>query len=199
MLGTARFVADQALATVVERVGGRRIWQRLLDAAPGRDEEENILDRSWHVQLFEWREKHLLETVARRLRRAADVDDPFPVFNSAQDHMLQAARAHIDSVLLHAFVNAIDTVPEGAERDLLDRVCDLFVLSTIEADRGWLQEHGRLSAQRSKAVLAEVNRLCGALRPHALTLVEAFGIPEAAIAAPIAQGAEEKRQSEMRA
>jgi acyl-CoA oxidase len=102
-------------------------------------------------------------------------------------------------VLLHAFVGAIESTPAGSARALLVRVCDLFALSTIEADRGWLQEHGRLTAQRSKAVLAEVNGLCAALRPHALTLVGAFGIPEEVVAAPIAQGAEAARQREMRA
>jgi acyl-CoA oxidase len=198
VIGTALFVADQAVETVVERVGGRRMLQRLLDAAPGRDEEAGLLDRAWHVSLFDWREKHLLETVARRLRRAASADDPFPVFNAAQDHMLAAARAHVDAVLLHAFAEALEGMPDGAEKELLERVCDLFVLSTIEAERGWLQEHGRLTAARSKAVLAEVNRLCGALRPHARTLVDAFGLPEQAISAPIAQGAEEKRQAEAR-
>ncbi|MCU1658227.1 MAG: acyl-CoA oxidase [Pseudonocardiales bacterium] len=199
LIGTARFVADQAVETIVEKVGGRRLVQRLLDAAPGRDEQSDLLDRAWHVELFTWREKHLLETVARRLRRAAGADDPFAVFNVAQDHMLLAARAHVDAVLLGAFVTSTDALPDGPERQLLERVCDLYVLSTIEAERGWFQEHGRLTAQRAKAVIAEVNALCAALRPHALTLVDAFGIPEAAIAAPIAQGAEEKRQSELRA
>ena len=199
VLGTALFVTDQAVETVIERVGGRRLIQRLLDAAPGRDEEAGLLDRAWQVSVFDWREKHLLETVARRLRRAASADDPFPVFNAAQDHMLNAARAHVDAVLLHSFVDALDGMPEGPARELLERVCDLFVLSTLEAERGWLQEHGRLTAARAKAVIAEVDALCGQLRPHARALVDAFGIPEEALAAPIAQGAEEKRQVEMRA
>jgi acyl-CoA oxidase len=184
--GTARFVADQAVEAVVERVGGRRILQRLLDAAPGRGEEGDLLDRTWHLELFDWREKHLLDTVAKRLRRAAGADDPFAVFNSAQDHMLLAARAHIDSVLLQAFVDGIARCPEGPERALLERVCDLFVLSTVEAERGWFAEHGRLTAARSKAVIAQVNALCDALRPHARTLVDGFGVPDTAIAAPIA-------------
>src|SRR5207245_7271834 len=38
-LGTVRFVADSAIETVVERVGGRRILERLLDATPGRGDE----------------------------------------------------------------------------------------------------------------------------------------------------------------
>ncbi|MGH8962236.1 MAG: acyl-CoA dehydrogenase [Jatrophihabitantaceae bacterium] len=185
-LGTARFVADQAVETMVEKVGGRRILQRLLDAGPGGDDGE-LLDRSWHLELFDWRERHLLDTLARRLRRAPSAPDPFAVFNAAQDHLLLAASAHVDSVLLHAFVTAIDACPDEAVRQLLSSVCDLFVMSTIEAERGWYCEHGRLTAQRAKAVIAEVNRLCAELRPYALLLTEGFGVPEAAIAAPIAQ------------
>jgi acyl-CoA oxidase len=184
-LGTVRFVADSAIETVVERVGGRRILERLLDAAPGRGDEADLRDRGWHVDMFDWREKHLLDTLAKRLRSAASADDPFAVFNAAQDHLLATARAHVDSVLLNAFVEGIERCAEPAERALLERVCDLYVLSTIEAERAWFQEHGRLTSARAKAVIAEVNELCRQLRPHARTLVDAFGIPEPALAASI--------------
>ena len=157
-----------------------------------------IFDHDWQLDIFEWRAKHLLETLAKRLRNAAGADDPFAVFNAAQDHLLATARAHIDNVLLSAFVSAIEQVDDGPERELLVTVCDLFALSTIEADRGWIQEHGRLTATRSKAVIAAVNQLCGQIRPHASTLIDAFGIPDEAIAAPIATGVEHTRQDEMR-
>jgi acyl-CoA oxidase len=186
MLGTARFVADQAVETVVERVGGRRLLQRLRDVAPTSGEDGSIFDHDWQIDIFAWREKHLLETLAKRLRRAAEADDPFAVFNAAQDHLLAAARAHIDNVLLAAFVHGIESLPPGPEHELLVTLCDLFALSTIEAERGWIWEHGRLTAQRSKAVVAAVNQLCAQLRPHARTLVDAFGVPDAALAAPIA-------------
>ena len=186
MLGTARFVADQAVETVVERVGGRRLLQRLRDAAPSSSEDGSIFDHDWQIDIFAWREKHLLETLARRLRRAADADDPFAVFNAAQDHLLAAARAHIDNVLLAAFVHGIESMQPGPEHELLVRLCDLFALSTIEAERGWIWEHGRLTSQRSKAVVTAVNQLCAELRPHARTLVDAFGVPDEAISAPIA-------------
>jgi len=186
MLGTARFVADQAVETVVERVGGRRLLQRLRDVAPSSSEDGSIFDHDWQIDIFAWREKHLLETLARRLRRAADADDPFAVFNAAQDHLLAAARAHIDNVLLAAFVHGIESMQPGPEHELLVRLCDLFALSTIEAERGWIWEHGRLTSQRSKAVVTAVNQLCAELRPHARTLVDAFGVPDEAISAPIA-------------
>ena len=66
----------------------------------------------------------------------------------------------------------------------------------VENDKGWFLEHGRISAARSKAVTAEINKLCRTLRPHARTLIDAFGIPEAWIGAPIATGAENRRQDE---
>jgi acyl-CoA oxidase len=196
LLGTARFVTDQAFETVIEKVGARRLVQRLLDVAPRRAEETSLLDRSWHMEMFEYRERHLLETLARRLRRAASADDPFPIFNAAQDHLLSAARAHVDMLLLQSFADACERCEDGETRAGLDRLCDLFALATIEAERGWFQEHGQLAAARSKAVIAEVNRLCDQLRPLAVQFTEAFGIPEAMIAAPIAQGAEQQREQD---
>ena len=185
LLGTARFVTDQAIETVLEKLGGRRLLQRLVDAAPGVGDESTVVDRAWYTGMIDWREKHVLETVARRLRRAADAEDPFAVFNDAQDHLLYAARSHIDAVLLHAFLDAVDRCAEGAPRDTLQLLCDLFALSTIEAERGWFHEHGRLTPNRSKAIVAEVNALCGRIRPFALDLVEAFAIPQHLIAAAL--------------
>ena len=69
---------------------------------------------------------------------------------------------------------------------LLNDVCDLHVLSLLERERGWFLEHGRLTPPRAKAVTAAVNDLCKRLRPRARLLVDAFGIPDAVLAAPIA-------------
>ncbi len=194
-MGTVLFVADQAVDTVVERVGGRRLLQRLRDVPPSSTGDGSIYDHDWQIDMFGWREKHLLETLARRLRKAAAAGkegrklpsaDPFAVFNAAQDHLLAAARAHVDNVLLAAFVHGIEQLPPGPEHELLVSLCDLFALSTIETERAWIQEHGRLTAQRSKSVTGAVDELCRTLRPHARTLVDAFGVPDAAVAAPIA-------------
>lgn len=202
-LGTIRFVADHVASTVIERTAARALVQRLVDAAPGRDglsaADGDLLDRGHQLQLFEEREKHVLDGLARRLRRIRpDAPDAFEQFNEAQDHLLAAARAHVERVVLESFVAGIAACTDPAAAALLDRVCDLYALSTLEADRAWFLEHGRLTARRSRALAAAVNRLCAELRPHARLLVDAFGIPEAALAAPIAQGAERARQDESR-
>jgi acyl-CoA oxidase len=177
-LGMVRFGARQVAGAVIERTAARGLVERLVAAAPGRDAEEAVLDRGWQCDLFEDRERHLLETLAMRLRKAAASDaDAFGVFNDAQDHLIAAARAHVDRVVLEAFVAGIDACDDPAARELLGRVCDLYALSTIEADRGWFLEHTRITPARSKQVTAAVNALCAQLRPHAQDLVDAFGIP----------------------
>ena len=185
--GRARFVADQMMSAVVEKTAARGLVQRLLVVAPGRDEDADLYDRSHQAELFEWREKHIMDGLARRLRRVkSSGPGAFDGFNEAQDHLLLAARAHVDRLLLEAFVGGIARCTDPGAAALLGRVCDLFALSAIEADRAWFMEHGRLTPRRSRAVTAAVNALCGRLRPDALLLVDAFGIPEEAIAAPIA-------------
>jgi acyl-CoA oxidase len=195
-IGTVRFVTDQVVETVIERTGSRAIVQRLLDAVPGRDEDAGLRDRGYQLSLFEWREKHLLDGVARRLRAGiGDGGDAFDVFNSAQDHLLAAARAHIDRIVLEQFVAAIDSCEDDEVKAMLDLLCDLHVMSHLERDRAWFLEHGRLTPARAKAIIATVNELCRELRPHAATLVDAFAIPDVVLAAPIALGEEATRQA----
>ena len=194
-IGTVRFVTDQLVETVIERTRARALVQRLVDAVPGRDEDVSLLDRGYQLSLFEWREKHALDGVARRLRAGiADGGDPFDVFNSVQDHLLLAARAHIDRVVLELFVAANDRCEDPRVADLLDDVCNLHVMAMLERDRAWFLEHGRLTPARAKAVISTVNELCRRLRPHAELLVDAFAIPDPLLAAPIALGEERGRQ-----
>src|SRR5437868_6054125 len=109
--------------------------------------------------------------------KAAD-GDAFAAFNAVQDHLLLAARAHVERVVLEYFIAAIDRCDDPETRALLEKVCDLHVLASLERDRGWFLEHGQLSAARAKAVITNVNRLCRELRAHARLLVDAFAIPE---------------------
>jgi acyl-CoA oxidase len=190
-LGMVRFVTDQIAAAVMERTTARQLIQSLIDALPGREEDRDLFHRGYHLELFEWREQHVVDGVARRLRRgAASGGDPFALFNDCQDHLLLAARVHVDRVVLEEAVAAVARCDDPGVAGLLDRVVDLYALANIEQDRGWFLEHGRLSAARAKSITAAVNRLCGDLRPHAGLLVDAFGIPDQALGAPIAFGPE---------
>ena len=184
-LGTATFMASQMASQVAERTALRELLGRLGDQLlPGRDDERDLLDRSTQVELFRWRHEHVLAGVARRLKGGIDGGgDPFEVLVECQDHVVTTARSWADLVVLEAFAAAVEDCEDAATRDLLDKLCSLHALSTIERERGWYQEHGRLSPPRSKAVIKLVNALCAELRPHAEVLVDAFGVPESCLGA----------------
>jgi acyl-CoA oxidase len=189
-IGMVRFVASTAVETVLERTNARTLLERVRDAVPGTagrgsDDatEPSLLDSGYQLELLTWREEHVLAGVARRLRSGmAGGGDPAAVFSRCQDHVIKAAHAHVERIVLEAFVDKLAEVPAGPERDALALLCDLYALSCIETDRGWFLEHGRLSNARSKAVTAQVNELGRRVRPLAQQLVDGFGIPREMLA-----------------
>jgi len=184
---TVGFVAGQVYETVVERSAVREIVQRLTDdLIPGREDEHDLLDRDYQLGLLRWREEHMISGVARRLKRGIDAgEEAFDVFNECQDHVIATARAHVDRDVFEAFARTVGRIEDPALEELLSRLCDLYALGTIEADRAWFQEHGRISSTRAKAITRAVNTLCAELRAAAPTLVDGFGIPDAVLRAPI--------------
>ncbi|MBB2988164.1 acyl-CoA dehydrogenase family protein [Terracoccus luteus] len=188
-LGIVRFGARLTAGTFVERSAARALVQRLVDATPGREDEVVFAARATQLSLLREREEHLVEGVARRLRRAdAPGVDAFEAFNSCQDHLVEAANAHVDRLVLESFATAVERCDDPDVARVLGRVCDLHALSTIERHKGWYLEHDRLGASRTKAVTALVNELCAELRPLATVLVDAFGIPEAWLRTEMLEG-----------
>ncbi|MFD6894842.1 acyl-CoA dehydrogenase [Rhodococcus sp. NPDC060086] len=174
-----RFAADTISDVVKKRTAAQQIIQTILDTRQDNEEDGSLFNRGTQLTMFEDREQYLLSTAARRLQAANKrEDDPFDAFNFVQDHVLHAARAHIDRVVLEAFVAAIDDCEDESACDLLSDLCDLFALTVIDEDKAWFMEHRHLSVERSKAVLRGINERCRTLRPHVTTLVEGLGVPE---------------------
>ncbi|MFJ5809700.1 acyl-CoA dehydrogenase [Streptomyces sp. NPDC093093] len=187
-LGMVRYVTNLAVETVIERTSAHKLLERVRDLLPGGDEwdrEAGLLDSEYQLAMVRFREEHMLAGLARRIKRGIDEKrDPGAVFSQVQDHVIAVARAHVERLVTEAFVAKVRAMPEGGEKAALALLCDLFALSTIEADRAWFMEHGRLTIQRSKAISREVNDLCRKVRPLAVDLVDAWGIPSAMLRAP---------------
>jgi acyl-CoA oxidase len=182
---TGRVVGE----TVLERTGVSLILDKLAASARRHPEDSALIDPAWHAVMFEDRERHSLESLARRFKAAAAAHgDSFEAFNSLGDHVQFVARAHIERVALESFVSGLDKVTDAQTRHVLQNVCALFALESINNDRAWYLEHNRITSAKSKAIGAGINSLCRDLRPHALSLVEGMGVPEqwlhAAILAP---------------
>jgi hypothetical protein len=54
-------------------------------------------------------------------------------------------------------------------------MCALYSLSSIQSNMGFYMTFGYFSAEKSKAIWEEINKLCLMIRPHALALVEVRG------------------------
>ncbi|BBX11230.1 acyl-CoA oxidase [Mycobacterium novum] len=173
-----RFAAETVSDRVLKRTAAETIIQTFVDARQDSEEEGSLFNRGTQLHMFTDREEYLLTSVARRLRAKSEQMSDFDAFNAVQDHVLHAAAAHIDRVVLEAFVAGIESCPDAAARELLELVCDLYALSVIEDDKAWYIEHRYLSTDRAKAVTRGINDRCRKLRPHAETLVDGFGIPE---------------------
>ncbi|ORW07531.1 acyl-CoA dehydrogenase [Mycobacterium kyorinense] len=173
-----RFAANAVSDRVIKRTAAEAIMQRIIDARQDSEEEGSLFNRGTQVKMFEDREEYLLSSVARRLQAKSNEMSAFDAFNAVQDHVLHAASAHIDRVILEAFVAGIDSCEDEKAREILDLVCDLYALTVIEDDKAWYIEHRYLSTERAKAVTRGINDRCRRLRPYAETLVDGFGIPE---------------------
>ncbi|MCV7224896.1 acyl-CoA dehydrogenase family protein [Mycolicibacterium komossense] len=178
-----RFAANFAGERVAKRTAAQAIMQTIVDSRQDNEEEGSLFNRGTQVKMFEDREEYMIASVARRLQGKSKEMSAFDAFNAVQDHVLHAATAHIDRIVLEAFVAGIDACAGDAvevqeARKVLGLVCDLYALSVIEDDKAWYIEHRFLSTERAKAVTRGINDRCRLLRPYAETLVEGFGIPE---------------------
>lgn len=179
--GTAQKTAAMVGNRVLSRTTARLTINRLVNAAQGKNEAEQLHARGWQMQMLDLRESHLVETVAQRMRAAgkAGKQEQFTAINACQDHMLAAARAHMDRIILEAFIEGISQCDDDYIRALLIRLCDLFALCTIEEHRAWYMEHNIIDGRRSKAIRSAVDELCSELAGRAVEFVEGLGVPRA--------------------
>lgn len=177
VLGMVRFVAEEMAFRVTD----------LNPLVTRKTDAEHLRDPSFHETAFTYRADQMLQAVSRRLRRRiTDGMAPFDAFVEVQDHLVQLAHAEVERVLLDRFQEAVEDVEDPEIHETLSTLCRLFALSRIEADLDWFQEGGYVEAPKSKAIRGEVNALCEEIRPAAEALVDAFGIPDTCLDAPIA-------------
>jgi acyl-CoA oxidase len=152
-----------------------------------RTDSQYLRSAEAQLELMEVRERSLVSSVARRFKARLDAKmDPFDAMNEVQDHLISAAQAHIERVLLERFIQGVTDAPDDSTRRQLDRLRALFGLSHIEQDLGWFMENSLIEAPKARAIRAEVNALCAEVREQAVALTQAFRIPEECLAAPIA-------------
>jgi acyl-CoA oxidase len=126
----------------------------------------------------------LRKHTARNKRKYGDSAAGFHAWNTCLLHVLALSRAHIESVMLDAFLNAVDTCPDVECRKSLKAMADLFALERIHADV-LFRNDDYVAPEKEKAIRKMIEHLCAELRGVALPLVDSFGIPDHILRAPI--------------
>lgn len=187
--GLVRETGRVVSSTMMERTAASVMLDKLAASARRKPEESSLVDSSWQALMFEEREHHSLESLARRFKAASQVTgDSFEAFNALGGHVQFVARAHMERVVLEAFVAGIDACEDADAVKVLENLRSLFALSSIDTDRAWFLEHNRMSGSRAKAIGGQLDDLCRKLRPHAQAIVEGLGIPEQWLHAAILEG-----------
>ncbi|CAN5696781.1 acyl-CoA dehydrogenase [soil metagenome] len=160
---------------------------RLNPIVTRRTDPEHILDPAFHIAALRYREERLLSSLARRLKRRLDDGmDAFHAFTECQDHAVTLGRAFAERYILERFQDGVEACDDAALRQALANLAALFALDRLDAGSAWYQESGYIEGAKSQAVRTQIGVLCGRTRSAALLLVDAFGIPDALLDAPIA-------------
>ena len=154
--------------------------------ATRKTDEEHLLDGEFHLQAFIHREKTILASAAKRIKKLVDSGlEPYDAFNVVQHQMIDVAQAYLERVVLEQFQTVIKGVEDENSKAILTKLYQLYALSQIEKNKAWYLEDGYMEAVKTKAIRKIVNQLCWDIRPDAVALVNAFDIPESCLAAPI--------------
>lgn len=149
-------------------------------------DEDHLLDPEFQLSAFRYRERDILTSAAKRLKKHLDSGmDSFDAFNQTQYHLVNVGHAYIERIILEQFIAQVERTQDKACKAVLKKLCDLFALSQIEKNKGWYLEHDYMAGAKTKAIRKLINKLCWEIRQEAVPLVDAFKIPESCLSAPI--------------
>lgn len=175
-LGIINYVYDQA----------KTVLSQKNPFATRNTDETHLLDKEFHLNAFHYREKQILNSAAKRLKKLIDEGlDSYDAFNVVQHQMIEVAQAYLERVTLEQFYIEIEKIKDENCKTMLTELCQLYALSQLEKNKGWFLEDGYMEGVKTKAIRKMVNQLCWEIRPNAVALVDAFAIPESCLASPI--------------
>ena len=196
----ARYVVQQAAGRAYHGSGLRTLAQTVTDLGSTARSVGALRDTNVQRELLTDRVETMIGEVAGHLRSASKMPkkQAAALFNSHQNELIEAAKAHAELLQWEAFTRALETTEDPGTKRVLTWLRDLFGLGLVEKNLAWYLIHGRLSGQRALSVTSYIDRLIARIRPHAQDLVDSFGYTQDHLRASISSGIERERQDEAR-
>lgn len=193
----ARLFVTQAATKAFHEIGLARIGSIARDLGSSARSVGWLREPENQHALLSARVEEEIAEIGMALNRAAKAGRGEAAFNALQSRLIEAAHAYGELIQWEAFTRKLaDFDPESETHRILTWLRDLFGLTLIERDLSWYLIAGRLTSKRAKLVSSYISRLISRLRPHAQSLVDAFGYKDEHLRAKIATGIERERQEE---
>ncbi|MEU4645613.1 acyl-CoA dehydrogenase [Micromonospora sp. NPDC023814] len=173
------------LKAAQEMTRGRSYEPPPISSLPPQGRQLDDLD--WLLSLFEQREALLHGELNRRTRHQRDKSRTrFEVANDSANLALRLGRAYGGRLALREFCAAIERTSDPAAQHALALLARLYAVQELGRDSGWFLAEGLITADHVRQIPDFVDSLCADVTPHSAAMVEAFGIPNSMLQAPIA-------------
>lgn len=156
---------------VLERASGAELGRRFMREQPLPNIAERDLDSMpWWDQLV--------------VTRATEIYKKHDFALGNNQHAINVSQAVAEQFALDALVENAERAT-GAAQTVLRMVADIYALEKIEENFGWYYRNGHMSPERAEAIHAELGKKYEAIIPLLPSIVDAFGIPDRLLNAPI--------------
>lgn len=136
-------------------------------------------------QLFLAREKRLMGALASAMKSLGNQGFFDGWMKQQSDAVQGAAQAFAEREVLEAAMRVVHSL-SGGLKDVMMQVVQLYALRSVEADLSWFLSEEVVEARVGRLVAPAVRAVVEGLYPVSQQLVDAFGIPDHLVAAPIA-------------
>jgi acyl-CoA oxidase len=166
----------------------------------------SIADIDYICQLLDFRTTRLIHTGALRYRsmleklskqhlenedkKTRKMKDEFTAWNHVQSHFIIAAQSWIEHHIMSTFVDRVNACAEFDPNvhQILQRLCSLFGLLTIERDLAWFLLHKCIKEDMAKDVKRNIIRIVQSFsEADTRAILKSFPLAEWTIDAPIGQ------------
>lgn len=172
---------DEGVMAIMRYLGSK-IGNVIAEYNPYTSSNEDVshlLSAEFHAEALKYREKKMLISLSDRMRDYLKMRlGTHEAFLKCQLHIVALAKAYIERLVYREMIKTLETLPDSAEKAMLEKITAFYALHCIEEDKGWFLETDYMNGNKTKAIRRTLQKLMQELRPEVGRLVDAFGISE---------------------
>ncbi|KAF1332828.1 Acyl-coenzyme a oxidase, partial [Globisporangium splendens] len=150
---------------------------RLLRTKCSAQTRGDLNDLSLLLTAFKVRATRAAQDLVRAMAEKKKSSQAAGDSNKSNAHMVlmtKASTAHAEYMLLHAFVEGVDTIPAGTSRDAVATLCTYFATWLMVASLGEFREHDDVSSVQGEWLREQLVALLPVVRKNAVLLTDAW-------------------------